>query len=328
MCTLATIPVAQVDLEDTTFLITFMPDLQPLLTSIELVGLLEPLLLRERGDGNYQIVSGFKRAEALQRLSIPEAAAVIYDPQNAPDDLHALLLTVGHNLLHPLNLMEKAQVLGKLLSFGVDERVVIDRYLPLLGLQPNMRILRDVTGLLRLERKLQEYLVTKGLSLSTSALFLQLDAGAQRAVTPLLEALQPGENRVKEIITFLREISLRDGIPIPSLVARREIEEIVADHQTPRPQRIERFRRLLKEMRFPRLTVLERRFADYRRSLALPPQISFHPPAFFEGGQFRMELRFKDFGGFRELVGKLHQIVKREPRGKDPLHDIVKAVDI
>ncbi len=321
------VSLTQIDLEDTTFLITFMPDLNPLLASIQLVGLLKPLLLRERGDGRYQLICGFKRAEALRHLSIAEAEAFIY-PQGALDDLHALLLALGHNLLRPLNLMEKAQALGKLISFGVGQRVVIDRYLPLLGLQPNIRVLKQVTGLLELERKLQEYLVGKELSLSASILFLHLDAEDQGAVLPLLEALRPGENRVKEIITFLREVSLRDGVSIPSLLAKREIEEIITDQQNPRPQRLERLRKALKEMRFPRLTVMEKRFAGYKRSLSLPPQISLQPPAFFEGDQFRMELRFKDLGQFRELVGRLHQIVEHEKMGHDPLKELVKAVDL
>ncbi|MBW2038533.1 MAG: hypothetical protein JRI46_02915 [Deltaproteobacteria bacterium] len=315
------VSLAQIDLEDTTFAITFMPELEPLLTSIQLVGLLEPLLVRVRGDGWYQLVCGFKRAEALRHLSISEAEALIYS-HGELGDLQALLLSLGHNLLRPLNLMEKAQALGKLISFGVDEREMIDRFLPLLGLQPNIRILKQVTGLLGLEEDLKKYLVREGLSLSASVLFLHLNREGQRAIHPLLQALRPGENRVKEIITFLREISLRDGVSISSLLARGEIEEVIGDQQTPRPQRLERARRVLKEMRYPRLTELEGRFAEYRRSLSLPPQISFQPPAFFEGDQFRMELRFRDFRKFRELVTKLHQIIEKEGTHKDPLKEL------
>lgn len=327
MRTITMIPWDEIDFEDTTFLITFLPTLEPLLASLKLVGLLEPLLVRERNDGKHQIICGFNRAEALRLLTVSEAEALVY-PQGALDDLQALLLTVGHNLTRPLNLVEKAQTLKKLLVFGVPKREVIDRYLPLLGLQPNVRILKQLTELVSLEQGLQEYLVRKSLSLSASTLFLHLDKQGQQAILPLLEALQPGENRVKEIISYLREISLRDGTPIPALLSKEEIGECINDQETPRPQRIEHLRRVLKETRFSRLTAMENKFADYKRSLSLPPQISLHPPPFFEGEEFKMELRFKDFRAFRELVTRLRQIAEGKNKGEDPLQEISHPVDL
>jgi hypothetical protein len=315
------IPTTHIDLEDTTFLITFLPELEPLLASVQRVGLLEPLLVRERGDGRYQLICGFKRTEALRLLAVPEAEAFVY-PQGALDDIQALLLQVGHNLVRPLNLVEKAQALEKLLAFGIPEREVIDQYLPLIGLQPNVRIVKQVTGLMGLERGLQEYLVREGLSLSTSVLFLSLDKEGQQAILPLLEALKPGENRIKEIISFLREISLRDDIPIASLLDKGNIGKVLGGHETPRPQRIKQLRRIVKKMRFPRLIEMEQKFAEYKQSLSLPPQISFHPPPFFEGEEFRMELRFKDLRELGELINRLRQIDERGQDSKDPLQEL------
>jgi ParB-like chromosome segregation protein Spo0J len=314
-------PLAKIDLDDTTFLITFLPAKEPLLSSIGLVGLLEPLLVRERDDGRYQLICGFKRAETLLHLSISETEAFVYAAGEL-DDLHALLLTVGHNLTRPLNLVEKARALEKLRAFGVPEKELIDRYLPLFELQSNVRILKQVVGLGDLEQGLQEYLARKNLSLSTSSLFLHLDKEDQQAILPLLEALQPGENRVKEIISFLRKISLRNGVSLSSLLAHKDIAKILGDQETQRPQRLEQLRRIVKEMRFPRLNGMEKKFAEYKQSLSLPPQISFHPPAFFEGEEFRMELRFKDFGAFRELVSRLHQISEGEQNAPDPLQEL------
>ncbi|MCJ7662761.1 MAG: ParB N-terminal domain-containing protein, partial [Desulfobacterales bacterium] len=274
MYRLEKIPLARIDLQDTTFLVTFMPDLEPLLASLKLVGLLEPLILRQKADETYQIVCGFKRAEALRHLAIAEAAAFVY-PHGELDDLQALLLSIGHNLTRPLNLVEKALALGKLLDFGVSEREVIDGYLPLFALQTHMRILKQVIDLLTLERGLREYLVREGLSLTAAVLLLRLDKEGQKAILPLLMALRPGENRVKEIITYLQEVSLRDGVPVASLLSRGDIVEVLGDLEAPRPQRLERLRRIVKKMRVPLLRAKEERFAAYKQSLSLPPQISF-----------------------------------------------------
>jgi ParB family chromosome partitioning protein len=321
MPTLEQIPLCKINSEDTTFLITFLPDLEPLKVSLQLVGLLEPLILREKTDKTYQIVCGFKRAEVLRLLAIGEAAAFVYLPGEL-NDLQALLLTIGHNMTRSLNLAEKAQTLKKLLGFGVVEREVIDRFLPLFALQPNVRILRQTTALLSLEREILEYLVEEALSASTAVCLLDLDEDDQKAILPLLRAFRPGENRIKEIIAFLREISLRDGVPIESLLTGKDIGELLTAVQTPRPQRLEQLRRIIKQMRFPLLTAMEQRFAAYRQSLALPPQISFHPPPFFEGEEFKMELKFKDLRSFRELIASLRRIADKAVGDTDPLSDL------
>jgi hypothetical protein len=321
MHTVEQISLSRIDVNDATFLITFLPDLEPLMASLKLVGLLEPLILREKADGTYQIVCGFKRAEALRHLAVSEAAAFVY-PQGELDNLQALVLAIGHNITRPFNLVEKAQAVEKLLDFGVPEREVIDGYLPLFALQPHMSMLKQVRDLWALERGVREYLVREGLSLTAAARLLDLGQEDQKAILPLLLALRPGENRVKEIISFLREISLRDGVPLSSLLTREDIGELLADTQTPRPQRLEQLRRIVKQMRFPLLTAMEERFAAYKRSLALPPQISFQPPPFFEGEEFRMELRFKDFKEFRELVASLCVIADAADGDADPLLDL------
>jgi hypothetical protein len=314
----AQIPMTRVDQRDMSFCITFMPDLNPLLAAITLTGIIEPIILRERRDGLYQIVCGFKRIEVLRRLGRDTAEAVVY-PQGALDDRQAIILAFAHNLVRPCNLIEKALSLAKLRSTGVPEQEIIDDYLPLLGLQPNKGILKRITGLLQLERGLQEYLVIEGLSPSAASHFLRLDPDGQRAILPLVEALRPGENRIKEIISFLAEIARRDEVTISEVLTTRKIMHILEDQDTPQPRRLEQLRRALKRLRYPRLIEIEKNFSDYRRSLSLPPQINFVPPPFFENRDFKIELQFKNFKEFSELVFKLHMIVQGEGKKLDGL---------
>jgi hypothetical protein len=49
------IPIEEIDLSDETFSVNFRPDLQKLRSSIEEIGLIEPVLLTEKGD-RYQIL--------------------------------------------------------------------------------------------------------------------------------------------------------------------------------------------------------------------------------------------------------------------------------
>ena len=60
-------PLDQIDLSDETFSINFMPDLERLRSSIQEMGVIQPVLLREKPKG-YQIISGFRRIGVVQGL--------------------------------------------------------------------------------------------------------------------------------------------------------------------------------------------------------------------------------------------------------------------
>lgn len=72
------IPLEQIDLLDETFSINFMPDLQRLRSSIEEMGLIQPLLLREKGD-RYQIICGFRRISVYRELGNHEIEAWVFE---------------------------------------------------------------------------------------------------------------------------------------------------------------------------------------------------------------------------------------------------------
>ncbi len=52
--------IEQIDLSDETFSVNYLPDLQSLRSSIEEIGLIQPVLLRKKLD-RYQIICGFRK---------------------------------------------------------------------------------------------------------------------------------------------------------------------------------------------------------------------------------------------------------------------------
>jgi hypothetical protein len=115
-----------------------MPDLRALRSSITELGLLEPVLLREKPEG-YQIVSGFRRLSVLQELGVEEVESRIINASDVKlfsTALHENLTTRG------LNTVETAIALHKLVhQFKVESHLVIRDYLPLFGLETNVKIL-------------------------------------------------------------------------------------------------------------------------------------------------------------------------------------------
>jgi len=312
------VSIKEIDLEDTQFLITFLPDITMLRMSIEMVGLLEPPLLRRGGSGLCQVISGFSRIRALRELGVDDVEAFVCD-HHAINDLEGMLLALGHNLVRPLNVIEKALIIKKLLAHGLSQREIIDTFLPRIRIQSSAKLLKKFLALLSINASLQEYVVRENLSLGTSSLFVGLDRAACEILAAMLWQLRPGENRVKELVTFLREIALRDSVPLSTVLERQEVRRVLEDGSCPRPRKLEELRRIVRVLRYPQLNAMVERFASFRRSLALPPNMILHAPAFFEGDEYRIEITFAGKEELATCARVLHDIAATcSEEGDDP----------
>ena len=128
------IPFEQIDSLDETFSVNFMPDLQRLRSSIEEIGLIQPVLLKRKLNG-YQIVSGFRRISVMKELGKPEIESMLVEEKET-DEFRLFSLSLHENLTtRGFNAIEKAIALDKLIGrFQIESSVVIKNFLPPLDL--------------------------------------------------------------------------------------------------------------------------------------------------------------------------------------------------
>ena len=122
-------------------------ELEELADSIEQNGLLQPLLVRPRTAGTYEIIAGERRFRAIQSLGWSEVPVVVRDV----DDQELLILAMVENLqreeLSPLEEAEGYRVLteehglsqGDVAKVVGKSRPTIANALRLLGLPPSVR---------------------------------------------------------------------------------------------------------------------------------------------------------------------------------------------
>lgn len=88
-------------------------DLADLATSIKDKGLLQPLVVRQRGDGEYEIVAGERRWRASQRAGLHELPVLIRELSDGETLEIALIENIQRTDLNPL---EEARAYGQLLE--------------------------------------------------------------------------------------------------------------------------------------------------------------------------------------------------------------------
>jgi ParB family chromosome partitioning protein len=306
------ISLQQIDTSDETFCVNFMSDLQNLRSSIEEIGLIQPVLLREKQDG-YRIVCGFRRISVMNELGNPEIESRVFEKEEM-DDLQLFSISLHENLTsRGFNTVEKAIALDKLVHcFQVDPPAVTKNFLPLFSLESNEKILNTYLSLAQMEDEVKKYVLREEVSRSNIRKLSALSPDDRKDLLSFFSSLKLGENRLREMLTLLEEISRRDHCTIREIFHRQEIQAILSQKKLTPSQRTERVKEVLMDFRYPRMRQMEERFEKKRRDLSLPPGASFLHPPFFEGKGLRVEFQFETLEEYQSILSSLSQIANKK----------------
>ena len=306
------IPLKEIDLSDETFSVNFMPDLQGLRSSIEAIGLIQPVFLKKKLDG-YQIVCGFRRVSVTKELGKSEIESRVFEEKEM-DEFQFFSLSLHENLTtRGFNTVEKAMALDKLVHyFQVDRTVVVKTFLPLFSLEPNEKILSTFLSLARMEDEVKRYVLKEKVSRSNIRILSNFTSEDRMALLPLFSSLKLGENRLREMLALLEEISRRDQIRVRDIVYRREIQAVLSQKELTPSQKTEHLKKVLVDLRYPRMRQMEKGFEKKRRDLNLPSGVSLHHQPFFEGKGLRIEFQFESMEEYRTILSFLSNLAAKE----------------
>ncbi len=312
METIQSIPFERIDLSDETFSVNYMPDLAKLRSSIEQIGLIQPILLKKRSNG-YQIISGFRRISVLKELRKSEIESRVLEGKEI-DEFRLFSLSLHENLTtRGFNTVEKAIALNKLIGrFQIDPPVVIKDFLPPLDLEPNGKILNTYLSLAGMEDEIKQYVLREEVSRSNIRRLSGLTSDDRMSFLSLASPLRLGENRLREILTLLEEISRRNRCRAGDVVGRPEIQAVLSEKGLTPSQKTDRVKKILRDLRYPKMHRLEQEFEKKRKGLNLPSNISLHPQPFFEGKGFRVEFQFETVGEYRAVLDSLSSLAEKK----------------
>lgn len=105
---------------------TFSPhELGELAASLKQTGLLQPILVRRKGDGMYELISGERRWRAAREAGLETIQAVI---RNCTDEESILLALVENLQREDLNPMEMARAYQRMMNeFGLTQDIIAQR---------------------------------------------------------------------------------------------------------------------------------------------------------------------------------------------------------
>jgi len=312
MKAIQSIPLQQIDSLDETFSVNYLPDLQKLRSSIEEAGLIQPVLLRKKS-GGYQMICGFRRISVMKELGKSEIESRVFEEREM-DEFQLFSLSLHENLTtRGFNAVEKAIALDKLIHrFQVHPAFVIDTFLPSFFLEPNEKILNTYLSLARMEDEIKTYVLKEEVSRSNVRKLSALTPDDRMAIFSLISRLKLGENRLREVLTLLGEISRRNQSTEKDIVRRPEIQEILSQKELTPSQKTDRVKKVLTDLRYPKLNQLEKAFEKKRKGLNLPSKISLQHSPFFERKGLKVEFQFETMEEYQSILSALSVLPEKE----------------
>jgi ParB family transcriptional regulator, chromosome partitioning protein len=152
---------------------TFSPqELAELAASLKQSGLLQPVLVRRKGDGMYELISGERRWRAAREAGLATIQAVI---RNCSDEESILLALVENLQREDLNPMEIAKAYQRMMNeFGLTQDIIAQR----VGCERSS--IANIVRLLNLPVEVQQLIETDHLSAGHAKVILGLASPAEQ----------------------------------------------------------------------------------------------------------------------------------------------------
>jgi len=296
------------------FVFTFRPDLSDLVASIGKAGLLVPPVLRERSPGEYQVVCGWRRIQALLRCGNESVEALVGSAEELNEE-ECLRRSLLENRFHRgFNEIEKALLFTRL----QDE---FSSLVPLLAdvLEGDLKVPQEPGAqdnyrfLLALSPSIQEGLARDRISFGQALLLRAFPVDFQPLFYGLMEGCGLNFQESRQAADWIREICKRDGKDPNRLLESLHPDDLLPGRMPPR-KRAQALLAALRQERFPVLESWRRRFEEACRQAGVEQEgVQIVSDPTFETTRIRLQI---SAASEEELQGRLRALHQAAQEGR------------
>ena len=296
-----------IDLKDERFRFSYHFDLDRLLLSVKEIGLVNPPVIVNQ-ESRFILVTGWKRLFTCLELSLTPLPVFILEQD---DDFQAFLFSLYENLTHrDFDLLEKAEILRLLKGFIKDEKQLVKDYLPLLGIPATLPYLDLYVKISQLESRWKKVIYEKKMSLASVELLTEFDVLERELLLPLILPLS--QNKQKQILNDLIQISRKEEISLKKILAAQKIQPVLQSERLTPLQKAEKIRILLRKERYPSLSAWKESFDASLKRACLSKEVTVESSSFFENGEFSVSFSLRDKEEFSKRLAKLEKLISDE----------------
>ncbi len=260
--------------------------------SILNIGITHPIVLSPIATNKqYRLICGHRRIEILRNLHLPSCPSRI-SPQPI-DDLSQLELNLVENLDHRCySDIEKGLILVKCSRAGANEDQLIDKFLPLVGLERSKKIANDFLKIDLIPSSFRNLLHELNYPLRAFSTLFKWSEKSQQTIEYLFSLLRPGVNKGRELLEMIDEICVRDDSTPDKFVMKSEIQSSLKDINLKEHEKYNSIHSKIKQWRYPTLTDLQHQVWKAIDELKLDDSVKLRFPENFESNRLKIEIKF------------------------------------
>ena len=298
------VAIENIKLDDQLTNLSLEPPALSLQKSIEDLGVINPVLLSTSGN-YFRIISGHRRVKISLLLKIKQVPAVITNSKVSDESM--LFFNLSENLSHHnYSDIEKGLVLSKLSDIKVPEGRILEKYMPIINLEPSKKILMDHLKINRFTPNLQILLHELNIPIKTFSVLFDWDHKSINSAESFFSSLRLGVNKWRDLLEWIDEISTRDGIIPFDLFNLMELQSILKQIDLSPNDKYDQIRQILYSRRYPILNDLKIRLARTLDKLKLDEKTRVHVQESFESDEIRIEMKFRSK---KQLVNQVEKLV-------------------
>lgn len=303
------VSLSDIDINDDTYRITRMSNIDALAESIKDIGIIN-LPMVEKTSGGFRIVCGFKRIQACGILDVLEIPCKIVDHSSSSTRIDCLKIAIADNTTTVRsNLLEEARAIVKL-SELCDDKDELPRIANALGIQVNRDLVEKYRRLCMLPDRIQQFVGNDIFSLKIAIELDKLDSESAYAIADLFDSTRPTSGQQRELIANLKAISAIQNTSVSKLLASSPIQDVLEMNTLDRKQKIQLLRYQVKKLRYPYITSFESRYYTNLQQLNLPNGMTLVPPRDFESPVYTFSVDFVDTDELKHKADCLVQLSK------------------
>ena len=162
------------------------------------------------------------------------------------------------------------------------------------------------------DQQILAYCRRKSFHPKTQERWLELSDADREALLLLAGTLKVGENHFKDLLDWLEEISVRDGVGIAQLLGREILSRVVSDPRLGRSDRLKRLKDEVRRLRFPRLARIEDEIGRRVREMKLDPKVMLTVPAGLEGSAVTIQMKAAGYDELKRLSAEVARVVEED----------------
>jgi hypothetical protein len=303
------IEIKDIDLENEYFSTSYGRDKESLKNSIKEVGLLSLPILKEEKK-SLIVITGRLRIAILKELGEKRIDTLVYSKIKV---INAFKISIMDNLYRGLNQIEKAIILDKLKNiFKIEEKIIIDTYLPMLNLPKNRKLLEDYLIISRIDPLLKELIIKGDLNYKNAIKINSFSRKEREDILYLIKKLNLNTNKQRELLNLLEEISKRDKKRVSEIISDLKLNIVINNSSLNLEEKFKRIRYLLKKLRYPLWSKDEEVIKSLMKELKITPKIKLSFTPFFEKNEIKVEFNFKNTQELKNLSKDLFEISSKE----------------